>query len=329
MRSFRYVFARLGASERFSLLAHIVFFISITASTIAKVFAAITDLLDTLEYDITQIWPGHIAFGRYQCFAQSTLFCAEHEELRSAPDWGTLWAVCGEALLVAFLSIGIIVLIIAVRKQTLLFLAQAIDSLGQHEIIEADHGSSIKDVIVKTRLEPVEYISIFGADHGKFSEVTTLHRSKVDISRIELSCEESRMITIHNHPFQNSSFSSNDLRFFIYNKIGSNIVIARRTVYFLDIPDTCWSLDRKEVGDYHAAVFNRKATSFSPALRFFCTDYCTTICSRAACEAVAEKYGMTFRMEKYWTWRCRQIWSSWQPRRAQIWTQVKTVLMFR
>lgn len=166
--------------------------------------------------------------------------------------------------------------------------ARLCDKLGLETALVADHGKSLLAVAIGIRYAPVEYVARFTDNGTKIGEGTLLCSSKTRLCRAdsELARRMNGIVSIHNHPFSEASFSSQDFAASIYYRESRSIVVASSFVYTLELSPECWKLNSDEVKSYCEKLFaQEKGSGRERTVRIS--------------QQMADKFGFVFRQERY------------------------------
>jgi len=218
--------------------------------------------------------------------SRMSVFCHAQPRLQDllVAGWLGVSVVCGWIA-----AVGVIILLHDFFKFAF---ACFCSSLKQETPIMTNHGNSLLSVMLGIHREPIEYAAVFTDSGAKICEATMLSPSECALPCDQRCYEEDPpgIFVMHNHPLSNDSFSPQDFCCVIEACISRSIVITNRFVYTLELSPECWRLDAKEVKAYCQKLYDQAEKDKSKRWHL------QTI---RISQQVAEKYGFTFRKERY------------------------------
>lgn len=161
--------------------------------------------------------------------------------------------------------------------------------LALSEPIEADHGDTLAEVIVRLHHQPVEYSAHFGPNRQKITEQTILNTGRC-VTKWTLPTET---ISVHNHPDGDFCHSSTDFYSFLTCRKNKSIVVAAKHIYTLEKSTAASTdIDPNEVKARVQAAYAGVA-KVAPQGEELAIAYL------GACVALAEEYGLRLTVEDF------------------------------
>lgn len=151
------------------------------------------------------------------------------------------------------------------------------------------------EVIHNLRHLPYECTAIFDANGIKLLECTCY--SSYHVSATIKLADDDHYTDIHNHT-DNAAFSNEDFASAIHLKLSKSIVIADKMIYTLELTPECWQLDPKEISTEYERTYQEIRAKGNLACRKEGSTV-SILCTIAASQHLAEKYGFKFTAESY------------------------------
>lgn len=177
----------------------------------------------------------------------------------------------------------------------------SLDKLILRRWEESDHGQTIAEVIMRIRNQPVEYCAIFDDDGNKISEGTAFNRQKCYTPRTQEfeAMPNYSGVMIHNHPSNDMAFSANDFAALIAGGFRKGIVVTRKLLYTLEIPEhVVEEVDYEDLRHDVEIVLGTLYSTPNNTFMMWKWKPGRVAAWYGACQAIAYQYGMILTVEK-------------------------------
>lgn len=151
-------------------------------------------------------------------------------------DWLGIITYTSTIIVAWAISVGLFALLI---KTYLAVLESAWQDLPACQ--EISHGDSLEQVMLGLHEANVEYDATFTLDGSKIGEWTNFAEQSVAYELPNWSGDS--LISVHNHPHDDSGFSAEDFVSMIGSREWCSILITKKRVFVLLASPSCWELD--------------------------------------------------------------------------------------
>lgn len=231
--------------------------------------------------------------------------------------------VVWECLLIVGSSVVLATLawFVLVVRATVLY-ENMLQEIKLEEPVTFDFGQTLTDVMKKIRREPLEYLALCDENGKVLYTGTRYDASSTRLREDDIAAVRKigGLVELHNHPDEEAAFSSGDFSSAVYYKVSKSVLIAKRMVFELELPEDSNNINLEELKTFVDQQYDHTIDLMHLAGCIVLKDRNGKSCfvrqkdarlaSMIVCSNVAREYGMKFTATPY---RKSKYYQEWRP----------------